>query len=81
MPSLPGFGFSDRPRTRGMHAQRIAELWAQLLVNVLGYERFAAAGGDLGSGVTRRLALLCPDRVVGIHLTDVGYPTGDQPDL
>jgi len=81
VPSLPGFGFSDRPRARGMNGQRIADLWARLMADTLGYRRFAAAGGDLGSPVTRRLALAHPDLVVGMHLTDVGYPTADQPDL
>ncbi len=81
VPSLPGFGFSDRPRERGMTGQRIAELWARLMTETLGYERFAAAGGDLGSGITRRLALERPELLVGMHLTDIGYPLSDQPDL
>ena len=81
VPSLPGFGFSDRPRERGMNGQRIAALWARLMADTLGYRRFAAAGGDLGSPVTRRLALAHPDLVVGMHLTDVGYPTADRPDF
>jgi len=81
VPSLPGFGFSDRPRERGVNGQRIAALWARLMADTLGYRRFAAAGGDLGSGITQRLALARPDLVVGIHLTDAGYPTADRPDL
>jgi len=81
VPSLPGFGFSDRPRARGMNGQRIADLWARLMTDTLGYRRFAAAGGDLGSPVTQRLALTHPDLVAGIHLTDVGFPTVDRPDL
>ncbi len=81
VPSLPGFGFSDRPRARGMNGQRIATLWERLMADTLGYRRFAAAGGDLGSPVTRRLALAHPDLVVGMHLTDVGYPTADRPDF
>jgi len=81
VPSLPGFGFSDRPQERGMNAQRIADLWARLMVDALGYRRFAAAGGDLGSPITRRLALARPELLAGIHLTDVGYPTADRPDL
>lgn len=81
VPSLPGFGFSDRPRERGMNGERVAELWARLMVDALGYRRFAAAGGDIGSGITRRLALAHPELLVGIHLTDVGYPVSDWPDL
>ena len=79
VPSLPGFGFSDRPHERGMTLTRTAELWGRLMTEVLGYRRFAAAGGDLGGGVTRYLALAHPDLVVGIHLTDVGYPLGPAP--
>ena len=75
VPSLPGFGFSDRPRERGMTSVRIAEMWARLMTEALGYQRFAAAGGDWGSGVTRNLALVRPDQVAGIHLTDVGSPS------
>jgi len=45
----------------------------------LGYRRFAAAGGDCGSSVTRSLALAHPDLLVGIHLTDVGYAVHGQP--
>ncbi len=78
VPSLPGFGFSDRPHERGMTLARTAELWGRLMTEVLGYQRFAAAGGDLGSGVTRLLAFAHPDLVVGIHLTDVGYPSSSS---
>jgi pimeloyl-ACP methyl ester carboxylesterase len=82
VPSLPGYGFSDRPRERGMTRVRTAELWARLMTDVLGYQRFAAAGGDIGSGVTRLLALAHPELLVGIHLTDAGYPlSSDQSDL
>jgi pimeloyl-ACP methyl ester carboxylesterase len=82
VPSLPGYGFSDRPRERGMNAVRTAELWARLMTDTLGYRRFAAAGGDVGSGVTRFLALAHPDLLVGIHLTDNGLPANlEIPDL
>jgi pimeloyl-ACP methyl ester carboxylesterase len=73
IPSLPGFGFSDR---KAMTDATIAELWAKLMTKLLGYKRFTAAGGDLGSGVTRALALKHADVVAAIHLTDVDYPTG-----
>src|SRR2546421_1976930 len=86
VPSLPGFGFSDRPLERGATSIRTAELLTQLMTDVLGYKHFAAAGGDIGSRVTRLLALAHPERLVGIHLTDVGYPgdpafTSDLSDL
>lgn len=82
VPSLPGYGFSDRPNERGMNSVRTAELWARLMTEVLGYRRFAAAGGDIGSGVSQYLALAHPDLLVGIHLTGVGLPlTTELPDL
>jgi pimeloyl-ACP methyl ester carboxylesterase len=74
VPSLPGFGFSDRPRERGTTSIRTTELLARLMTDVLGYKRFAAAGGDIGSRVTRLLALAHPESLIGIHLTDVGFP-------
>jgi pimeloyl-ACP methyl ester carboxylesterase len=74
IPSLPGFGYSDKPRAPRMHAQRIAGLWNTLMTTVLGFDRFGAAGGDLGSAVTRFLGLDHAERVVAIHRTDVGLP-------
>jgi pimeloyl-ACP methyl ester carboxylesterase len=53
VPSLPGYGFSDRPTERGMTNSRVADLWEQLMTEELGYERFAAHAGDIGSGVTQ----------------------------
>jgi len=66
-PSLPGFGFSDRPARPGMNLFRIADLWAGLM-RELGYERFAAQGGDFGAGVDTALGLRHADRLIGIHL-------------
>jgi pimeloyl-ACP methyl ester carboxylesterase len=67
VPSLPGFGFSDRPAQRGMNTFRIAELWAGLMQE-LGYQRFAAQGGDFGANVSTILGLRQADHVLGIHL-------------
>jgi pimeloyl-ACP methyl ester carboxylesterase len=72
VPSIPGFGFSSHPDHSGINNFRVSELWAKLMTEELGYERFAAAGGDMGSGVTRYLALNHPELLVGIHLTDIG---------
>ena len=77
VPSIPGFGFSDR---RAMSSGAVADLWAALMTDVLGYPRFAAAGGDIGSNVTKALASRHPDKVTAIHLTDVGYPVGREYD-
>ncbi|RCX23693.1 microsomal epoxide hydrolase [Fontibacillus phaseoli] len=72
VPSLPGFGFSGRPNLPGINNFRVSEMWATLMTKELGYEKFAAAGGDMGSGVTRYLAANHPDLLFGIHLTDIG---------
>ncbi len=66
-PSLPGFGFSTPLSDGGWNTTRIAEAWAALMTR-LGYERFGAQGGDWGSGVSRELGILAPERVIGVHL-------------
>lgn len=74
VPSLPGYGFSDRPRERGMmSSRRAAELWVKLMTEMLGYKRFAAAGGDFGSIVTQYIAADHPELLIGIHLTYIGH--------
>ncbi len=77
-PSLPGYGFSDAPRQRGWTSVNTADLWTKLMTGVLGYKRFAAHGGDVGAGVTSRIALRHADRVYGIHITAVVPPYIDQ---
>ena len=67
VPSLPGFGFSDRPTNPGMNTFRIADLWVELMKK-LGYDRFAAQGGDFGASVSTILGLRHPSHVIGIHL-------------
>ena len=69
VPSLPGYGFSDRPRERGF-SRRIPGLWVRLMEG-LGYPRFAAHGVDVGSSVSNLLGLHYPERLLGIHVT---YP-------
>jgi pimeloyl-ACP methyl ester carboxylesterase len=73
VPSIPGFGFSDRPTAPGMNSVRIAELFTRLMTDVLGYDRFAVAGGDIGSRITRLMAIAHPELLTGIHLTDIGF--------
>lgn len=80
VPDLPGFGYSDRPTGAPLNSIDVAELWAHLMTG-LGYPRFGAAGGDIGSHVSRYLALNEPDRVVAVHRTDGGLPVGDPADL
>ena len=74
-PSLPGFGFSDHAQDRGMEVQRVAGMWNKLMTQNLGYPKFAAQGGDIGSGVTARLGYAHADNLYGIHLTSITRPT------
>jgi len=71
VPSMPGYGFSDQTRKRGVNTARIAQLWAQLMTEGLSYQRFGAQGGDWGAGVTARLGYYYPNHLVGIHVTSV----------
>jgi epoxide hydrolase len=66
-PSLPGYGFSDKPSSTGWGTPRIATAWAELMAR-LGYERYGAQGGDWGAAVTTRLAALDAEHVAGIHV-------------
>jgi pimeloyl-ACP methyl ester carboxylesterase len=66
-PSLPGYGWSDRPTRAGWGVQRIARAWIELMAR-LGYDRYGAQGGDWGTSVTTSMAQQAPDRLVGIHL-------------
>ncbi|MFC7621148.1 epoxide hydrolase family protein [Microlunatus sp. GCM10028923] len=66
-PSLPGYGFSDRPSAAGWDIHRIAAAWSELMGR-LGYRRFAAAGSDWGTSVSTMIAAQDPDRMIGIHL-------------
>lgn len=65
-PSLPGFGFSEAPSERGFSPERIALVLANLMER-LGYERYAIAGGDWGAIINRHLANHYPDRLIGMH--------------
>jgi pimeloyl-ACP methyl ester carboxylesterase len=66
-PSMPGYGFSDRPARAGINTFVIAGLWVELM-NQLGYRRFAAQGGDIGAGVSTILGLRHAASTIGIHL-------------
>src|SRR5260370_6884035 len=67
VPSLPGFGFSDKPTKTGWNLPRIASTWSELMQR-LGYRRWVAQGGDWGAGVTTALGHLHPPGLAGIHL-------------
>lgn len=67
-PSLPGYGFSWQPGQAAMGIEEMADVFAALMTDVLGYKRFAAQGGDWGGFITTRLGYAHPQKLVGIHL-------------
>jgi pimeloyl-ACP methyl ester carboxylesterase len=66
IPSLPGYGFSGKPRTPGWTPARIAQAWATLMKR-LGYTRYVAQGGDWGNAVSETMALQQPVGLLAIH--------------
>lgn len=74
-PSLPGFGFSDKPVTTGWGIEQIAHAWVKLMAG-LGYPRFLAHGGDWGGTITTVLGGRFPEQVIGIHTTFAPGPPG-----
>jgi pimeloyl-ACP methyl ester carboxylesterase len=67
-PSLPGYGFSDKPAAPGWDVHRIARAWITLMAR-LGYERYGAQGGDWGTSVSASIGRQDAGHVAGIHLT------------
>jgi pimeloyl-ACP methyl ester carboxylesterase len=67
IPSLPGFGFSDKPTKPGWGLPRIANAWAELMAR-LSYSRYVAQGGDWGAGVSSWMAKQRPSGLAAIHL-------------
>jgi pimeloyl-ACP methyl ester carboxylesterase len=73
-PSLPGYGFSDKPDKHGWDVHRIARVWAELM-DRLGYRRYGAQGGDWGAAVTTSLGHQDAEHLAGIHLNmPVAFP-------
>ena len=68
VPSLPGFGLSFAPGQPRFSVEQMADCFAALMTDVLGYRRFGAQGGDWGSYVSARLGYAYPERMAGIHL-------------
>ncbi len=66
IPSIPGYGFSDKPTTVGWDHARVASVWVELMKR-LGYNRFVAQGGDVGSLVSYLMAKQAPPELAGIH--------------
>jgi epoxide hydrolase len=73
IPSMPGYGFSDKPRERGYNPERMAEVWAKLMAR-LGYARYLTHGSDWGIAVASHLALKDSAHMTALHLA--GCPGG-----
>lgn len=69
--SLPGYPFSQIPGTHGMSFSRIADLMKKLMIDELGYKKFAMRGSDQGALVQQQIALKYPEHVIGIHRTGI----------
>jgi pimeloyl-ACP methyl ester carboxylesterase len=76
IPSTPGYGFSDIPARKGMNTKHVASLFAKLMTEELGYEKFVVHGGDTGSDITEKIALYHYNSLIGIHITDVPWEHG-----
>lgn len=75
IPSIPGFGFSGH---RAVNSDVTAGIFHHLMTDTLSYEQYFIAGGDMGSVIAKSMANQFPDAVKAIHITDVGYPTGQE---
>ncbi|MFE9915635.1 epoxide hydrolase family protein [Micromonospora sp. NPDC005553] len=77
VPSMPGFGFSGPTRSAGWNRFRIARAWAELM-DRLGYDSYGAVGNDAGSMIAPELGRIDPERVLGVHVTQLfSFPSGD----
>lgn len=67
-PSLPGYVFSFKPGQKRFSIEAIAEVFAELMTDILGYRRFGAQGGDWGAFIASRMGFAFPEYMIGIHL-------------
>lgn len=72
LPSLPGYGFSDKPTAPGWNFERIARAW-NTLMEQLGYDRYVAQGGDWGADIAAQLGTTRPPGLVAIHLNTLFF--------
>ncbi|MET9247133.1 epoxide hydrolase family protein [Nonomuraea sp. NPDC003709] len=81
IPSMPGFLYSELP-PEPLTRAAMARMLHTLMTDTLGYDRYAAFGGDIGGGATQWLAALYPEKVIGIHLIHPPFPTSfDDPPM
>lgn len=81
IPCIPGYGFSGPTREPGWNLYRIATAWVELMRR-LGYDRYGAVGNDAGSMISPEVGRLDPERVVGVHVTQIfSFPSGEPSDF
>jgi pimeloyl-ACP methyl ester carboxylesterase len=67
IPSMPGYGFSQKVNQPGCNVSFMADLWHKLMTE-LGYEKYGVQGGDFGAGVSTSLSMKYPEHIIGMHL-------------
>jgi pimeloyl-ACP methyl ester carboxylesterase len=73
-PSIPGYGFSGPTRHKGFNSDKAADINIRLM-ELLGYDRYIAQGGDWGAGISTAVAVKRPDRLIGLHVNMIlGFP-------
>jgi pimeloyl-ACP methyl ester carboxylesterase len=78
LPSIPGYGFSGEPTELGWGAWRVAQAWGQLMPS-LGYTRYVAQGGDVGSQITDSMGRQAPEGLIAIHTNLLSPALGGSP--
>ena len=73
LPSIPGYGFSAEPAELGWGPARVAQAWGELMPR-LGYTRYVAQGGDVGSQITDAMGRQAPEGLIGIHTNLLSRP-------
>ena len=78
LPTIPGYGFSDKPAETGWGVDHVAQAWSALMAR-LGYERYFAQGGDWGAAITAAIGATDTQHCIGVHTNmPVVAPTADM---
>lgn len=80
IPSIPGFGYSQKPKDKGWNPDRVARAWDALMKR-LGYTRYVSQGGDWGAIISDTLGRQAPEGLLGIHVNRIERATTVPPDL
>ena len=79
VPSLPGYGFSSKPKGKPIGPATTAALWNQLMTEVLGYNKYGAQGGDLANTIMTQLGRIHPESLIGLHFNGIGLGAAPAP--